>query len=125
LSQIALAPLVEKRAEVFPSGPRGATGWPEMLMLNFEKANGVGGADGAGSWGASHRIAELRQIKIVSATPNAGAPSFGLVIVFGKRILSMVVGRFLVRARTGSSSAKIRVFTISAVGKQNVIYTTH
>jgi hypothetical protein len=30
----------------------------------------------------------------------------------------MVAGRFLVRARTGSSSAKIRVFTISAVGKK-------
>ena len=118
MSQIALAPIVEKRAEVVTLGPCGAAGWPEMLMLNVEKENGVGGADGAAICGASHRIAELRQIKIASATPNAGAPSFGLVIVFGKRILSMVVGRFLVRARTGTSSAKTEVFTVSAVGKK-------
>ena len=49
MSQIALAPIVEKRAEVVTLGPCGATGWPEMLMLNVEKANGVGGADGAAS----------------------------------------------------------------------------
>ena len=88
-------------------GPGGAPGGPGKLLVNVGDENCVGGADVAACCGASHRIVALRQIKIVSATPNAGAPSLGLVIEIGKRMLSMVAGRFLVRARTGSSSVKI------------------
>jgi hypothetical protein len=66
-------------------GARGAPSWPEKFLLHGERATDGRGTIGSANCGGSQKIAELRQIRIASATPNADAHPFGSIIDFVSR----------------------------------------
>jgi hypothetical protein len=77
-------------------------------------------AAGTGRGRPFPQIVAAATIEISSSTPNAAALIFGIGDELDRGCIFMLTACFLVRARTGTSSGKTEVFSISAVGKKNV-----
>ena len=95
------------------------------MFLNDETLRGAGGVFRVSTGGPFQEIAAMATIKISSGAPNAAALIFGLGIELVEVTFFIRSACFLVRARTGTSSGKTEVFSVSAVGKKNPDATLH